>query len=133
MPFTAPAQTVKHAVINRRTWYRLTRELVYEFELNGDTHHIVVPVDFITDKGTTPRWLWPWFPPDDEGTEAYILHDYLYSLGGVARFLADALLRDALAGDGVSWFRRVLIFWAVRFCGSSHKERPQHSTKRGFS
>lgn len=132
MPFTAPAQTEKYKVITGRTWYALTRELVYVFVLNGDTIRIVVPVGFVTDKGSTPRWLWPWFPPDDEGGESYILHDYLYSLGGVGRFIADALLRNALAEDGVSWFRRVAIFWAVRLFGHSHKERPQHSTLRGF-
>jgi len=37
----------------------------------------VVPAGFVTDAATTPRLLWPLFPPVGKWTESAILHDYL--------------------------------------------------------
>lgn len=135
MPFTAPALLTFLFVKDRHSWYRLERDLVYDFKEGGFEIHIVVPKGTITDKGSQPPILRPLFPSDDEGTPWYIVHDYTYSLKNVPRFLADAILRQGLAVVGYGWFRRVAIFWAVRLFGHSHKSRPQLSTpttKRGF-
>lgn len=103
-----------------RALYQLDRNLVFETRLNGDGIRVVVPAEFKTDLASTPRILRPIFPPAGTWSPATILHDYLYGVDGVSRFLADALFREAMAQLGVSWWRQVLAYYCVRLFGKSH-------------
>lgn len=53
-----------------------------------------IPAGFLTDAATTPRVLWPLFPPVGKWTRSAILHDYL--LTARTRDYADAVFLRAL-------------------------------------
>lgn len=60
-----------------------------------------VPAGFLTDAATTPRILWPLFPPVGKWTRSAILHDYL--LTSRTRREADyEFLRALTECDGVN-------------------------------
>lgn len=103
-----------------RVVYKLDQDLVFETRLNGCGIRVVVPAKFESDLASTPWWLWPIFPPAGPWSPAAILHDYLYGLRGVSRFLADALLREAMAQLGVPIWRRVVAYYGVRIGGRGH-------------
>lgn len=99
-----------------RPLYRLTEPLVVEIVLNGGLFRVVVPVNFVTDFASVPRWLWWLFPPDGPWRRAAVVHDYLYSQLGVSRFFADAVFREAMTPDTGYW-TQVAMFYAVRCFG----------------
>lgn len=103
-----------------RTVYRLEEDLVFETRLNCQGIRVVVPTGFKTDLTSTPRLLWPIFPPAGPWSPAAILHDYLYGREDVSRFLADALFREAMFRLGVPTWRRVIIYYCVRLFGGGH-------------
>ena len=109
------------AIVKGRVVYELTEELLFWTALNGAGLIIRVPALTYTDLASTPRLLWPIFPPAGRWSPATILHDYLYSLPGCSRFLADALFREAMHQLGVPWWRRVLMYYAVRLFAGRHK------------
>lgn len=81
---------------------------------------VEVPSGYRTDFASVPRILWPIFPPVGIYSRAAIVHDYLYTNdAGCSRFLADALFRELMAELGTPWWRRVVMYYAVRFFGGS--------------
>lgn len=130
LPFTNPSlrPAGKHA-ITRRQQYRLEEPLKFELTLlNGDEQRhggidILVPVGFVTDFASVPRCLWSIFPPQDDYSRAAILHDYLYCIKVCSRFLADALFREAMRLLNVPRWKRVVMYYAVRFGGRSAWKR----------
>jgi len=99
----------------------LTRRLVYQY--GTDRRHIIwggrvdVPGGFDTDFASTPRFLHAIFPPRGRWNKAAIVHDYLYRETNCSRFLADAIFRDAMRDLGVPVWRRVAMYYGVRFFG----------------
>jgi hypothetical protein len=100
----------------------------------GDrTHTITVRPGFVTDLASVPRWAWILIPPDGPWVKAAIIHDYLYATGGTGRWKkgpvtitrlepysrkeADEIMREAMANWGVGWFKRNIIYLAVRIGG----------------
>lgn len=103
---------------------KLVEDLLFRLQINGDQGiRVRVPIGFETDLASTPRILWPVCPPDGPWSPAAILHDYLYGLPGCSRFLADALFREAMHKLGVPWWRRVVMYYAVRLVGRRHKKK----------
>ena len=92
-----------------RWWRRPRYRLLKPLTLAG----ITVPAGFVSDGATTPRLLWPLFPPVDRYTPAAFLHDYLLEKGE-NRAAADHLFRAALAQLRIRHWRRVLMYLAVR-------------------
>lgn len=79
---------------------------------------IVVPANFQFDGASSPRLLWPLFPPiTNNELPAVILHDYLYENRIGSRSYADKLFLRLLVHAGVSRFRAKLMFLAVRVFG----------------
>ena len=83
--------------------------------------YVRVPAGFTTDFASTPRWLWPIFPPRGRWNRAAIVHDYLCEHADVDRFLADAIFRAAMKELGVPLWRRVAMYYAVRVWWVSRK------------
>ena len=92
----------------------------------------IVPVGFETDLASIPKCFW-WYvsPMDSELMKPAILHDYLYrhperiNWGKIDgknnkknRKRADKLFDMAMRSQGVSWFKRTVIYRAVRMFGS---------------
>ena len=98
-----------------RQLFRLTAPLTFRLGINGRGIEITVPAGFITDFASVPRMFWPIVPPVGPYCEASVLHDYLRGQVSCSRFLADAIFREAMAQLGVPLWRRVCMYYFVRF------------------
>lgn len=110
-----------------RQRYELLEELVLDLCLGAGVVGVCVPKGYVTDLASTPRIVWPIFPPFGQHQRAAIVHDYLYSRHArCSRFLADSLFREAMAALGVPLWRRVVMYYAVRLFGwaAFRRERP---------
>lgn len=81
---------------------------------------INVPVGFVTDFASVPRIPFVYDGLGNLFQRAAVIHDYLYSLGLVARDIADKVLLEAMELDGVPWIKRKLVYAGVRMGGASH-------------
>ena len=92
--------------------------LCKDFSVRLPFGEVTVPKGTTTDFASIPRLLWPIFPPDGRRyMRAAIVHDYLYRTGKAPRALADQMFLMLMTQDGVPWWKRTLMFWAVRLFG----------------
>lgn len=96
----------------------VAQALVYQSDVAGRT--ITVPQGFPTDLASTPRIPLIYEVAGGVATMAAVVHDYLYTSGRESRAVADAVLREAAAVTGVSWFQRWVMWLGVRIGGASH-------------
>lgn len=106
---------------NGRPLFKLVEP--YHYRLGPDCT-VVVPAGYVTNFGTVPRWFYLVVSPV-EMREAAIVHDYMTNedftddntsvYSGYSRWLADAVLYEALARQGFGFIRRLLVFAGVRF------------------
>ena len=91
-----------------------------KYELAEDWNGI--PAGFVTDGGSIPRFFWRMIghPYESDYIDRYLEHDYDYQTGRIKRKTADEKLRDGLAADGMGWFKRNMVYSAVRVFGGSH-------------
>lgn len=78
---------------------------------------ITVPAGFKTDLASTPRPTWIIMPPDGEYTAAAIIHDFLYHIQTRTRLEADQIFLEAMAVLEVPWWKRKIMYRAVRSFG----------------
>lgn len=86
--------------------------------------NVAVPVGFETDFASVP---WPavmFIPKSGRYNSAAIVHDYLYSKQGkledgrvFTRAQVDKVFLEAMTDLGVNWFKRNIMYRAVRFGG----------------
>lgn len=106
--------------IGRNGLWTLTDTLIYR-TANSDI--ISVPADFETDLASIPRFLTPLVPPNGRHRAAAIVHDWLYCNRGKLRELtftraeSDGIFLEAMSELGVSWWRRWMMYFAVRLGG----------------
>ena len=89
---------------------------------------IEVPEGFITDGASVPRAFWNIFDPFGDYFEAAVIHDFLYSAANHEwdRLEADDIFKEAMYNVGIPWYRREIIYRAVRLFGaSSFKSKPK--------
>lgn len=101
----------------------LTEAFVYHAGREDSGYSWTVPAGFVTDFASTPRWLWPVFPPTGRWGKAAVLHDFLYSKiaeGWISRVEADATFLEAMRVLKVPRWRRWTMYLAVRVCGGLH-------------
>ncbi len=79
---------------------------------------ILVPKGFLTDFASVPRFLWRFLPPTGKYGKAAVIHDYLYRTQSCSRAEADAVFLEAMTDLNVGFWRRHLMYWAVRLFGS---------------
>lgn len=99
------------------TWV-LRSPLAYESSIAGRV--ICAPEGFRTDFASVPRIPVVYWLTGDVAHAAAVIHDYLYSTGGVSRELADDVLLEAMSVTGVPVWRRYAMYWAVRAFGAPH-------------
>lgn len=94
-------------------WY-----IVFE----GEVYHL--PMGFMTDGASIPRFLWRvcGTPLESPRVFAALVHDWLYSGGDpeATRGEADALYRDMQIALGISRAKAYIEWSALRLCGWSH-------------
>jgi hypothetical protein len=100
----------------------------------GEGVEVVVPEGFVTDFASIPRLFWSIAPPYGWYAEAAVVHDLLYSLGGVysgvryTRYQCDRVLLTAMyslarvkAKSRIELFEMqresCIFYWVVRFFG----------------
>jgi hypothetical protein len=98
--------------------WRLTAPLVYQSDVAGMT--FTAPAGMISDFASVPRLPLAYMLFGDRASEASVIHDHLYASHLVPRAMADAVLREASAVTGVSWFARNSMWLGVRLFGASH-------------
>ena len=98
------------------TW-TVNEPMDYEVGSVGSGERIEVPKGQQTDFGSIPRIFWNIVSPIGQGTRAYVLHDYLYTVQMYGRRKSDDILLEALGVLGVSWFTKYTVYWAVRAGG----------------
>jgi hypothetical protein len=81
---------------------------------------ITVPSGFRTDLASTPRIPIIYEACGNIAAMPAVVHDYLYASGREPRDIADAVLREASAVVGVSWWQRWAMWAGVRIGGASH-------------
>lgn len=104
-----------------RVLVMLTKSLEYRVGSADSPHVVLVPDGYVTDFASVPRGLWNVFPPLGPWSRAAIIHDYLYSTGGLqgkyTKKQADAIFREAMQVLGVVYWKRELMFVAVSVFG----------------
>jgi len=108
--------------IDGRDW-RVIRPLRYEVRPG---QNVRVPRGFVTDFASVPRFLWRLLPPTGTYGKAAVVHDYLYRTprSPYSRADADLVFLEAMEELGVPWWKRTLMYDAVRLFGAgAYKER----------
>lgn len=75
---------------------------------------VVIPAGFVTDGASIPRWARPFLDPWGRVGLAALLHDYLLTIIGLPKWIADVLFFYALRSLGVPAFQATVMFFAVR-------------------
>jgi hypothetical protein len=84
-----------------------------------------VPAGFVTDLASTPRIPFVYEIGGGVANMASVIHDWIYTTHVVPRNVADAVLREASAVNGMSWLRRQIMWLGVRIGGGgSHWSGP---------
>ena len=83
-----------------------------------DGREYSVPAGFVTNFASIPRVFWSVLPPWDRHMKAAVFHDYLYNTKRVSREHADNIFYKQMKALGVSWWRRNVIYRAVRLFGA---------------
>jgi len=94
----------------------------FTYELGAEHSGIVirVPKGFVTDFASVPRFFWRVVPPMGQHGKAAVVHDFLYrKSSGFSKILADAIFFEAMELLGVSWWKRWVMYLAVRYFGRS--------------
>lgn len=78
---------------------------------------ITVPNGFTTDLASVPRWLAWLYSPTGRHQQAAVFHDYMYATCNTSRYEADAVFRIIMIRSGVSRWRALTIYLAVRAFG----------------
>ena len=102
--------------------FRLHHEFTYTWHRAFDVK-ITVPVGFVTDFASIPRFARVIIPKLGKYTKAAVVHDFIYQAkSGKALFFdrrgVDHVFRDAMADLGVVKWKRMLMYWAVRIGGA---------------
>ena len=117
--FTTPLKLqATDRYIHGRTVFRLLAGFGYEIGVEGSGVIVDAPIDFETDFGSVP-WIVRWGVNHvGRGAKAYVIHDLLYSkFSGFTRWMADAILYEALGVCGVGLLQRVVIYYGLRLGG----------------
>lgn len=99
------------------TLFALTEPFNF-YDVGGKNYS--VPVGFVTDFASIPKWLQWFFSFIGLYGKAAVLHDYLYATELVSRFRADWIFLRAMRVLGVGKFKRRMMYRAVRKFGKSH-------------
>jgi hypothetical protein len=78
---------------------------------------VLIPAGFETDFASVPRFFWRIVPPWGKYSPAAVVHDFLYATGVVSRRRADKIFLRAMCQLDVAWWRRQLMYRAVRAFG----------------
>lgn len=136
IPFRITAAFDVQEVVGRalggRPCLKLTAPLKYCVGRADSDEMVTAPAGFETDLASVPWGLWNLVPPWGSHARPAIFHDFLYRTRGGGMFdgqrwitraapytraEADAIFLEAMEVVGVTWWRRWLMYAAVRLGG----------------
>lgn len=94
--------------------WELSTSMTYFSPLVG---YITVPIGFKTDLASIPRVFRAAIPTNGKHRLAAVIHDYLYSSKKESRGICDKVFLEAMVISGVPWWKRKLMYRAVRLGG----------------
>lgn len=97
--------------------WQTTREFSYHVGYEGSPDVITVPEGFITDCASVPFPAKMFIPVSGQYNQAAVVHDYLYATQTRTRKEADDIFLEAMTVLGVNWFKRQVMYRAVRLGG----------------
>jgi hypothetical protein len=107
-------------------WELMESFYFYYLDKNHDRTIIVIPSGFITDFASTPRILYPIFPPIGKYNKATLVHDFLYSKKSnrynLTRKQSDKFFLQSMEVLGIGK-KRYLMYYAVRLFGKSNYKK----------
>lgn len=111
-------------------WKRSVR-LTKPFIVRAGVKEITVPIGFVTNFASTPRMVWPIMPPWGEYMEAAAVHDYCYAIGMCTRKKSDAVFLHLMKRLGVAFWKRRIMWRAVRLGGWYRWWKCKRKRKKG--
>lgn len=105
------ANLILEVTDNKRTW-----KLKEAFTMRG----VVVPKGFETNLASVPKIPLIYTIFKDEGRKSSVIHDYLYSTRSLSRKESDLIFYKCLEEEGVSKFKRKIMYAAVRLFGKKY-------------
>lgn len=110
-----------------RQLFSLINAVAYESDLLGGI--VVVPAGYVTDLASVPKLPLAWLMAGGTGTEAAVIHDYLYWVHAfndepISRAKADAVFREAIAASEDTKAPGWLMWAAVRLGGWASWDKP---------
>lgn len=86
-----------------------------------DNISVLVRSGFLTDGASIPKIFWSIIgsPFTGEYTEAAVVHDALYASESLTRIECDKMFYELMKKHGVSYWKRTLMYIAVRIGGGS--------------
>ena len=102
-----------------RALFKLQEPLEVIMMIGSGKLEIKIPAGYETDFASTP-WFLQWFIPSaGRYSRAAIVHDWFYSNPhNCTRFFADCLFREIMCHLEVPMWKRVLMYYGVRFGGA---------------
>lgn len=89
--------------------------------LGKDKFKVRIPKGFGTDLASIPRLFQNIVPKVGRHIQPAIVHDYTYVYDtGLTKVEADQMFLDGMKSVGVPWYRRRVMYWAVRIGGTGH-------------
>ena len=103
--------------------FTLTAPFTYEVGSLGSGEAITVPIGFVTDLASVPKWARWIFPITGKYTKAAVLHDWLWTQKGViplphswkhySQHETNLIFLEAMQVLGVAWITRTIFYKAV--------------------
>jgi len=115
--FTTPL--VVEPLKDGRRW-RLVEPFEFYFDDEDGRKIIKVPAGFVTDFASVPRIFWNILPPWGKYGKAAVVHDFCYGTGCYSRKKCDRIFYKGMQVLGVPWWKRKIMYWAVRLFGENH-------------
>ncbi len=105
--------------------FRLVKPLMFLYKPTDEI--FTVPAGFPTDLASIPKAFQNVASKLGKNIKAAILHDYLYAKGFTTKKLADKIFLIAMKECGVKFWKRRLMYLAVKWFGGSawaeHREK----------
>lgn len=97
--------------------YKLKSSLTYE----NDQYKVTIKSGLLTDGASIPKVLWSIIgcPMNGKYVGSALIHDGLYASHALSKEESDLLFLDMMKDNGVTEWRRTLMYYAVKFFGSS--------------
>lgn len=101
-------------------WWSVDYPLTIVLELDVGVLKMTLGKGFITDFGSIPRFAQGWIDKEGDNLIAFLVHDAGYVYRGFSRLTWDSIMEQILEIKGMSRFKRLVVYNAVRIGGSSY-------------